>query len=374
MDKLRGLMIVLMILDHVREYLHEQALLFQPTDVGRTTALLFATRWVTHLCAPTFVLLAGVAVGLQKANGRTSLRRYLVTRGLWLILLELSVIAFALDFAAPFLFLQVIWAIGFGMLLLAVLIHLPHRWVLAIGAVIVAGYPLLAPFAPEPGTGGAIAWTLLFQPGPLPWLNGFVAYPALPWFGIMALGFGMAPVFLAPAMERARTLVCIGLGMLALFLLLRGSNGYGDFQPWAVQAEAWRTALSFLNVSKYPPSLDFVLATLGCSLLFAPFVARLTGRLGRMLDAFGRASLFTYIVHIYATHGLALVIGLALGFPPQLFLGFLSDPQPLVDAGWGLGLFWIYLCWLAVCVTLYPLAAWFAVLKSRRREWWLRYL
>lgn len=376
-DKLRGFVIVVMVLDHVRHFFHGPSFIFSPTDLDKTTPLLFATRWVTHLCAPTFVLLAGVSVYLQRQAGKRGWRlaRFLLTRGLWLIVLEVTLVGFGFNFAEPFLFLQVIWAIGFSMIMLAALAWVPPRAVLALGLVIVAGHDLLTPIPAK--TFGAFAplWTLMFSRGTLSAaVPGYVAYPAIPWFGIMAIGFGAGALFETAPARRNRILLAIGAACLAAFAVLRGFNLYGDVVPWAPQADATRTVLSFLKVSKYPPSLDYVLVTLGIVLLLAPLIERIAGAFGRLLHVFGRTPLFTYLLHLYVAHGLALLVGVAMGFSPSIFFDFLVHSQRAVDAGWGFGLPLVYVAWVVVGLALWPLSAWYAGVKQRRRDWWLSYL
>lgn len=373
-DRLRGLMIALMVLDHTREFLQAQALVFDPTDPARTTLALYVTRWVTHLCAPTFVFLAGASVRLQREAGRSpaALARYLLTRGFWLILLEVTVIGFGFNFAEPFLFLQVIWAIGVGFILLAGLAWVRPVVVLAVGGALVAGHALL-PGAPVGGLGDL--WRAAILPGAVPFgLPGLVAYPVLPWFGILCVGYGAGGVFLLAPHRRRRVLLLASAAALAVFACLRVLNGYGDPRPWSAQQDGLRTALSFLNLSKYPPSLDYVLATLGVSLALAVPLARLPSRLVAPLLSFGRTPLLTYLLHIYLTHTLTLAVGLAQGLPAHLFWNYLGDPSGLKSAHWGVGLGWVYAAWLAIMAMLYPLSRWYAALKSRRRDWWLAYL
>lgn len=374
-DRLRGLMVVLMVLDHVRDYFHVDALVSQPTDLAQTTPALFMTRWITHLCAPTFVFLAGASVYLQRSSsGLPSLARFLALRGAWLILLELSLIAFAFNFAWPFLFLQVIWVIGAGFLLLAGLLWLPPRAVLALGLLIVTGHALLVPLQPAPDSAFAALWRLLMAPGPVGDLPGFVAYPLLPWFGIMAIGYGIGDVFARQAAQRDRLLLRIGAAALLAFVALRATRVYGDPAPWAVQDDPLMTLLSFLNVSKYPPSLLYALATLGVALLLAPLLERLRGPLAGLLDAIGATPFFTYLLHIFVVHGLAMLVGMALGVAPGAFVNFLGDPSRLVQAQWGLSLAWVYAIWIAIVLALWPLAHGYAGVRRRRTWWWLRFL
>ena len=375
-DMLRGLVIALMVLDHTRDYFHVSAYTFDPTDPTRTHVWLYLTRWVTHLCAPTFVFLAGVSVYLQAFNGKDKpqLARFLLSRGVWLIVLEVTVVAFGLNFALPFVFLQVIWAIGVSMILLAGVIFLPHATAAILGAVIVAGHQLLAPIVPEQAGAFAPLWTLMFEVGPAPVVGGFVAYPAIPWFGVMCLGYALGPVFVREPAQRNRTLLGLALGAIAVFLVLRAINVYGDQAPWSVQASVPASMMSFFNVSKYPPSLQYVLITLGVSLLCLLAFQRLRGLLARMLLAYGRTPLFTYVLHIYVVHVASLLVAVLAGFPAAYHVNFLADPFRLVKAGWGFNLLVVYIAWLAILAALYPASRWFAEVKRRRREWWLSYL
>jgi len=373
---LRGFVIALMVLDHTRDYFHLSAYNFDPTDPARTHLWLYLTRWVTHLCAPTFVFLAGVSIYLQEVNGKSKpqLSRFLLTRGAWLLVLELTVISFGFNFALPFLFLQVIWAIGMSMILLAGLIWLPRAVAAAIGVLIVAGHQLLAPI--DAADLGALAplWTLAFEVGRTPFGPGFIAYPLIPWFGVMCLGYGLGVVFAQEPSRRNRSLLRIALGAIALFLVLRAINGYGDPAPWHAFPGVGATLMSFFNVSKYPPSLLYVLITLGVSLLCMLAFQRLRGLLARALLAYGRTPLFTYVLHIYVVHGSALLVAMLAGYPASYEANFLADPFRLVKAGWGFNLLVVYAAWLAILIVLYPAARWFAEVKRRRREWWLSYL
>ncbi len=375
-DLLRGLVLVLMVLDHVREYFSADALIFSPTDLARTTPLLFATRWVTHLCAPTFVFLAGVSAFLQRTNGRSrrEVAAFLCTRGLWLIVLELTLVSFGFDFGAPFFFFQVIWAIGLGMVLLAPLLWLPPAAVLALGAVVVAGHDALASVRATDFGAGALVWRLLAAPGPATPLPGLVAYPALPWFGILCVGYGLGAVFVRPDAQRRRQVAAFAVAALALFAVLRLRHGYGDPAPWSAQSRGVFTALSFLNVSKYPPSLQYTLLTLGVSLLLSLALERVRGLVRRMLLAFGRTPMLTYLVHVYVVHGLALLVGLTVGLPAGAFANFLAGTDQLKAAHWGFGLATVYGVWLFVVALLYPMSRAYAALRRRRRAWWMSYI
>lgn len=375
-DALRGLVIVLMVLDHVRDFFHRTTFTADPLALGEAgDPALFMTRWITHLCAPTFVLLAGVSVWLQRANGksRPALSRFLLTRGLWLIVLELTLVQWAFNFGAGF-FLQVIWAIGASMLVLAGLIWLPRTVVLALGVLIVAGHQALAPIdPPDLGVAGPV-WQLAMEFGPTPLAPGFLAYPFAPWLGIMLMGYGLGGLFTLTGAARTRAVLILAGGLLAAFAVLRAINGYGDPRPWARQADGLWTVLSFINVGKYPPSLDYVLVTLGVSLALLPVLERLWRPARDVLLTFGRTPLFTYLLHIWLAHGLALVVGVLMGIPASAFLNMLGDPSRLIAAGWGFGLAPLYGFWLLTLVLLYPLSRWFEGVKRRRRDWWLGYL
>ncbi|WP_129642565.1 DUF1624 domain-containing protein [Peristeroidobacter agariperforans] len=375
-DLLRGLVIVLMVLDHVRDYVHAPAMVFNPTDLTQTSPLLFMTRWVTHLCAPTFVFLAGVSIFMQRANGKepAALSRFLLTRGLWLIVLEFTIIGFGFNWGPPLAFAQVIWAIGAGMVLMSLVVRLPAAAVLGLGGAIVVGHQFVASAIDAAQLGAwTQAWFLTMQPGPTLFLRGFVPYPVIPWFGVMCLGYGLGFIFRQEPEQRRRNVLLLALSLLAAFVVLRAVNGYGDPAPWSVQSSAVMTVLSFINVSKYPPSLMYVLVTLGVSMLLFLALDRLTGRLHRFLLAFGRTSLFTYVLHIYLAHSVALLIGVLGGLSVSYYFDFLSRFGG-APTGQGYELPVVYATWLAVVLMLYPLSSWFARVKRERRDWWLSYL
>lgn len=374
-DTLRGLVIILMVLDHVRDFF---SVPIDPLALDSGDPALFLTRWVTHLCAPTFVFLAGVSVWLQASNGKTKphLSRFLVTRGLWLIVLEIAVIGLGFNFGW-WIFLQVIWAIGAGMIVLAGLIWLSRWAVLGIGAAILVLHPLLT-IVPVEALGPLEAlWRPLAVFGPWQTSAGFalVAYPAIPWMGVLLLGYGLGFVFGRDPAVRTKWLLGLAIGALASFAVLRGFNLSGvDPRPWAIQVEPLWTAFSVINVSKYPPSLAYVLVTLGLALLLYLGLERLKGSVASVLTTFGRTPLFTYLIHVWLAHGLAVAVGLAIGIPLDAFGNSILDPERLTQAGWGFGLAGVYLAWLATLVLLYPLSRWFEGIKRRRRDWWLGYL
>lgn len=378
-DALRGLILCLMVLDHTREFFHAGAYQYDPLDLDKTSVIVYFTRWVTHLCAPTFVFLSGVSIFLQKEKGKTgwALSRFLLTRGLWLVILELTVLDFGWNFAAPLVFLQVFWAIGVSMMIMSALVWLPRNAVLGLGILIVAGHNLLDKVDAQSLTGGAqIFWRLMMQPGGLGAVPGFIAYPAIPWLGVMCLGYGLAPI-LSRSENRTRNLLLLSAGMIALFLILRIPNLYGNGRPWEVPANAAFTPLAVLDVTKYPPSLDYVLITIGIALLLALGLERLPQNLLKPFLAFGRTPLFTYLFHLYLLHMSAIGIGLIMGVPPQDFINFLIKGSPggaLAADHWGLPLWATYLIWLAVLAILYPLSSRYAAYRAKHRHWWTSYL
>lgn len=380
-DLLRGLVIVLMVLDHVRDFFHSSGYAFDPLDLARTTPLLYATRWITHVCAPTFVFLAGVSAWLQLAKGKevSALSAFLLKRGLWLVAIELTIVSFAVSFSIPYmLFLQVIWAIGWSMVALAALVRLPRAFVLLIGIAIVAGHNLLDPLTPAQFGAFGWLWTALAEGGV--WTTdgtpvALILYPILPWVGVMCLGYGLAPVFLSA--RRDRILAAIGLGMIAAFVGLRLLNGYGNPEPWVADVSVAATIMRFMDVAKYPPSLMYVCATLGPMLLLVPLLERARGAFPEVLKVFGAVPLFAYLLHLYIAHALAIAAHGALGRPVAGLFDYLrsvvADPASLAPAI-GLPLPLVFIGWIVTLAILYPCCRWWGAVKARRRDWWLSYL
>jgi uncharacterized membrane protein len=376
-DLVRGLVMVIMALDHVRDFFHHDALLYDPSDLTRTTTILFLTRWITHFCAPTFVLLAGVGAFLYGSRGRSraDVARFLVTRGLWLIVAEVTVIRFAFLFNLDYgtFYLQVIWVIGVGMIVLAGMLYLPRRAILAISVLMIAAHDLLDGVGPPPGSSmtpghtlsaGEWAWSVLHV------LNPPVLYPLIPWIGVLALGYCLGPILLRDPARRRRALVGLGMALTAAFVVIRALNGYGDPSRWSVQRTPTLTLLSFLNTSKYPPSLLFLLMTLGPSLLVLGLADRARGAVARFFIVFGRVPFFYYILHFYLIHLLALAAGVLTGHPASQFMNMpFAFPHT-----YGFNLATTYAIWAAVVLTLYPLCRWFAGVKARRTDAWLSYL
>jgi uncharacterized membrane protein len=374
-DRMRGLVILLMALDHVRDFFNADALAFDPTDLARTTPALFLTRFITHLCAPTFVFLAGVSAFLHgtKLENRRDLAWFLLTRGLGLVLLDILVISPVWRLELGPVYLATLWAIGVAMVALAGLVRLRPRVVLLVGAFILLGHNLLDPVQASLFGDWAALWSMLHEPGALPFgMGGWVVYPVLPWIAIMALGYGFGGLFLAPAARRDRWLVLTGTAAIVGFALLRGTNLYGDPRPWTLQGDAVMTVLALLDVTKYPPSLLYALITLGPVLLLLPVMERLGGFIGDILATFGRVPLFFYVLHLYVAHLAAVALWLAEGFTLEQLRGFGVRSAP--PDGLGLGLAGTYVAWILVVAALYPACRWYAGLKQSRRDWWLGYL
>lgn len=394
-DLVRGAVMILMLLDHTRDFAHAGALVSDPLDPATSTPVLYATRWITHLCAPAFVLLAGLGVSLRGLRGTPAadLRHFLWTRGLWLVVLEIVVFRVLIWFNLDLSFLaqlQVIWAIGVSMIVLSVLIRLPVAAVVAAGAVIVLGHnaldgvqvpPWRGPGSAEPAALGKV-WMLAHQGGFFP-LIGFPSpvvwahYPVLPWIGIMALGYGLGEVYRWPAASRRRFLLGLSAAMLCTFVVLRTFNVYGDPRPWVPHDTFTSSAMSFMNVAKYPPSLLFALVTLAPTLAA---LALLDGRAFRTGGAgavvmFGRVPLFFYLLQWPTAHVAGIAITAVQGkdvapyFMNVLDLFALRQPPDIGGPLWA-----AYLLWAGGVVLLYWPCRWFADVKATRRDWWLSYL
>ncbi|UOQ67670.1 DUF1624 domain-containing protein [Hymenobacter volaticus] len=373
-DVVRGLVMVIMALDHIREFWCST--LVRPEDVTQASALLFFTRWITHFCAPTFVFLSGVSIWLyqQKQPKRPAVSRFLLTRGLWLIFLELVVINFVLQWGYNLLLLQVIWVIGWGMVVLAALIWLP-RWILGVLAfVIVAGHNLLPVI--QPVTAANVGWALLrntpfvLPVAPLP--PFLVAYSFGPWLGVMLAGYVVGPWFQLPLSQRAPLLCRAGITLLVVFVALRATNWYGELAPWSVQPRGMLyTVLSFLNITKYPPSLLFLCLTLGAALLLLSVAETATSRPSQWLRTFGQVPFFYYLLHLLLISVSAWVwTRIAFGRPVNFaFLEVKNWP-----AGYQPSLLRAYAVWVGVVLLLYFPCRWYQRFKQQHSYWWLSYL
>lgn len=374
-DVVRGLIMIIMALDHTRDYFGTPGA--NPTDLATASAALFLTRLVTHICAPVFFLLTGTGAYLSlRRKSVAEVSRFLVTRGFWLIFLEAVVVRslayqFNVDFRVTLLL--VLWALGWAMITLALLIRLPLRAILAFGLLLIVGHNLLDGVRPA-----SVLWTILHVPGFV--VQGphtvFAAYPLIPWIGVTAVGFVLGALYEWDAARRRTFLLRLGLGLIAGFVALRALNVYGDPSPWSTQPTATFTLLSFLNTTKYPPSLLFLLMTLGPAMLLLRAMDAGTPRaLGPAL-VFGRVPLFYFVLHFALIHLLAVVACyLQYGAIHWMFespdLGNYPFTAP---PGWGYSLPMVYLVWAGVVLAMYPLCRWFAALKQRRRDAWLSYL
>jgi len=374
-DLARGLVMVIMVLDHVRDFLGGSVV--NPRDVGDSA--LFITRWITHFCAPTFVFLAGVSAFLFGHRGRSrgQISHFLLTRGLWLVVLELTVLRFAWTFSIwpDALNLQVIWAIGWSMVALSGLVFLP-RWAIgAFGVVLIAFHNLLDGVHAAQLGGASFLWDLAHERavvGPWSGITVYVSYPLIPWIGVMAAGYALGPIFTKPAGERRRRLLQWGLGAVVVFVALRALDLYGDPTPRVAYSDALTWVLSFVNCEKYPPSLLYLCMTLGPVLLLLAAAERARGRMAAWLVTFGRVPMLYYVAHIFLAHLLAIAYArIAYGDAGWLFHGLPTRHKP---PGYGLALPWVYVAWIAVVLALTPLCRWFAAEKQRRTDWWLSYL
>jgi uncharacterized membrane protein len=373
-DLLRGLVMVLMALDHTRDFFAANG--FNPRDVGEPA--LFLTRWITHFCAPTFIFLAGISAFLYGAQGRGSgeVSRFLFTRGLWLVLIEFTVVRLGWTFSLypDHFVMQVIFAIGASMIALAALVHLPRWAIAAVGLTMIAGHNMLDGIKIDAFGAAAPVWNVLHQPGLLQLgsdLKVFALYPVIPWIGVMAAGYAFGPIFKLDRTTRVRWLGGVGAALTAGFVLLRATNLYGDPAPWVAHERLLATVLSFINCEKYPPSLLYLAMTIGPALLLLGATESARGRLANFITTFGRVPFFYYVVHLFLIHALAVLFAWSTHVDTAWLFGAFPPTKP---AGYGLKLSGIYAVWLAVVIALYPLCRWFAGVKQRRREWWWSYL
>ena len=382
-DLLRGIVMIVMALDHVRDYFHADAFLYDPTDMSKTSVILFFTRWITHFCAPVFIFLAGTSaflIGLRKSKQELSV--FLLKRGLWLVFLELTIVNFAWFFNVQFslITLFVIWALGIGMIVLAACIHLPFKITLAIGALMVVGHNALDGFHVEGNGIEAILWSIVHQFQGFPLSESyflFAGYPIVPWIGVMLLGYCFGVFYQSSYSQasRKKILLYLGSGLIVLFVLIRFINGYGDPHPWSVQPNPVFTVLSFLNVTKYPPSLLYILVTLGPAILFLAISENYFGNISQRIKILGRVPMFYYLLHLYLIHVLALIAAMLTGYEASdmVFNTWVTNSPNLI--GYGFSLWVVYIVWIGVVVILYPLCKWYDAYKAKQRhKWWLSYI
>ncbi len=380
LDILRGLVIVIMALDHTRDMWSLTT--FQPEDMTQTTPIYFFTRWITHFCAPVFVFLAGTSIFLygQKINSKATLSRFLLIRGFWLIFIEIMLINISWSWTFFWnqwgFFLQVIWVIGICMVIMAVLIWLPKRLLVGGSILLILLHNLLDPITPEALGSWSWSWKLLHEAGWIPVNEDgsrgiFIVYPILPWIGIMGAGYGFGRVMRWAADRRQRFLWRLGLGMIGAFILLRVINVYGNPEPWASQPTALYTFMDFFNTQKYPPSLQFILMTLGPSMLLLIWFEKSRHQIFEWLRIFGRVPFFFYIIHFSVIHlssmaYFRIVHGQWFDLTNTRFDNWPDFYQPSVLR--------MYVAWLLIVVGLYFLCRWYNHYKSTHRYWWLKYI
>ncbi len=370
---------VVMALDHVRDYFHFSAFYFDATDPTKTTLPIFFTRFITHFCAPAFSFLAGLSAYLiGKRKHLNALSSFLVKRGLWLVFVEIVLINFAWKFDVQFrhIGLQTIWQLGISMIVLAGLIHLPKKFILAFSLIIIFGHNLLDNIHFD----GSYLWAMIHQPQKFEFTGGHTvvfAYSLLPWIAVMSLGFCFGTLYDAAfdVQKRKRTLNSLGIGSFMLFFILVAFNAYGNPVKWTNYGDTSKTLMSIFNVNKYPPSLFYLLITLGGTFLFLANAEKLKGKVVNFFCVFGRVPFFYYIIHIYLIHILAFFAAYLTGFGWQALVlpTFITRVEYL--KGYGFNLITVYLIWILIIALLYPMCKKFDAYKQAHKEkWWLSYL
>jgi uncharacterized membrane protein len=375
-DLLRGLIMIVMALDHVRDYFSPFP--WDPTDLSQASPALFLTRWITQYCAPIFVFLAGTSAYLYRRNSgcsRAHLQWFLATRGLWLVVLEITLISFFWQFGYHGMILQTIWSIGWSMVVLALLLYLPTWAMLTVAFAMIFGHNLLDGIHPKDFGSLAIGWAIVHEfyfDQVTPGFFVAVGYPLVPWIGVMAAGYGFGQLLELESSRRDRLLIAIGLGLIALFLVLRLTNFYGDARLWAPNPRGMLySALQVLNTTKYPPSLQYLLMTIGPALVLIPLLERWRGALADKVAVFGRVPFFFYVLHLPLIH-LAALIWTETAFGVSTLGDFFHNE---VVPGYAPSLARVYLVWAAVIVVTYPLCAWYAAYKRAHKDnKWLSYL
>ena len=373
-DITRGIVMVIMALDHVRDFMHITSMSQSPTNLETTTTLLFMTRWITHLCAPAFVFLSGVSayISFKRNNNLSESRSFLLKRGIWLVLLEFTFINFALwfDIHFRFMIMEVISAIGLSFIVLSLLLKLKSRTIGIIGLVIIFGHNLLQA-VPIPSNPVVVFITsVLFRPFLMqlsPGFSVFTAYPLIPWLGIMLAGFATGEFFELPAEKRNNIFLRTGLAALSIYAIIRFVNIYGDPSKWATQKTPLFTFLSFINTTKYPPSLLFILLFIGITLLLLALTEKANNRVTEILMVYGRVPLFYFVIHLFIIHSLMFLMLILQGISSNdLLFGPFNNGRPKTGGGVDLGA--IYLIWASVVIALYPLCKWYGRYKSEHKE------
>lgn len=374
-DILRGIIMVIMALDHVRDFFSNSPV--DPLDLEKASTLLFLTRWITHFCAPTFIFLSGASafLSLSKKKTKKEAALFLLTRGIWLLVLELTIIGFGWQFDIAFhtVFAQVIWAIGWSMIILSALIFMRPVYVGVFGLILIFGHNAFDYIKADSWGQYKFFWMFLHETN-FYQVNSyesiFLLYPLIPWVGVMAAGYAFGSLFKLEVTKRRKAFIGIGISALILFVVLRGFNIYGDPIPWQKQATLWRDVLAIIKVQKYPPSLAYLLMTLGISILALVAFDKTDNRVSRIFTVFGRVPLFYYILHIYLVHGAEIFVGKLEHLSAKDF-----QTVGLSSLGsHGFGLAGIYLVWLAAIVILYFPCRWYMKYKQTHKAWWLSYL
>jgi len=379
-DIVRGIVMIIMALDHVRDLMHVDSITQSPTDLATTTPLLFFTRWITHLCAPIFVFLAGTSVylSLQNKNNIAEKRQHLLKRGFWLIVVEFTIVNFGLFFDIGFhtLLFEVIAAIGFGFIILGLLLKIRSKILGIIGLIIIFSHNLLPliPFAENSVLKAVLS--PFFSPIVIPFSGRafIMGYPPIPWLGIMLVGFATGKFFLLAEEKRKKLFIKIGLSALSLFIVVRFLNIYGDPVLWTIQKDAVFTFLSFMNVTKYPPSLLFCLVTLGILFLLLAFAEQFQNGIKKVALIYGKVPLFYFVIHFYVIHIITLFMLILQGFnwsQLEFASGTFGRPKGVES---GLPLWSIYFIWIFVVMILYKPCLWFGKYKEENQHWWLKYI
>lgn len=380
---IRGAIMIIMALDHTRDFFHNTAFTTDPVNPQTTTGLLFFTRWITHFCAPSFMLLSGISAYL--AGGKRSASEtssFLIKRGFWLILVEVTLMTFALSFDITYkiIFLNVFWALGTSMIVLGILVRFAaSKTILAFGLILIFTHNLLDSVNLVPNSVLDIVLGIFVTAAgkfyPVGGHTIAVLYVILPWAGVMMSGYGLGNLYNKDfnAGKRKKILLFAGISATLLFVVLRFANGYGDPSLWITQKENWRTVLSFFNVTKYPPSLLFTLMTVGPILILLSFTDSAYNRFTKFLSVYGKVPFFYFLVHFFLIHLLSAITVLSTGYSwkqatdSDQFFKF----RP-ADFGFELG--WVYLIWALIVLTLYFPCKWYGKYKSEHKAWWLSYV
>ena len=382
-DLLRGLVMVIMALDHTRDYFNLGSFYIDPLNLETTTTFTFFTRFVTHFCAPVFVFLAGTSAFLYGSKKtKAELSKFLLSRGIWLVFLEIVVnnLIWTFDFSYSFNVFQVIWAIGMSMVFLSFLIYLPRKLLLILGLILVAGHNMLDGIIMKGDSFSAILWYLLHQENYLvlaPNKSILFGYPIIPWIGVMILGYSFGILYSKgfDPLLRKKWLLRLGLGSVVLFLVIRGINVYGDLVPWSVQKDITFSVLSFVNTTKYPPSLVYILMTIGPSILFLYLTENIKNRFTDFLVVFGRVPLLFYFLHVFVIHLLAIIGILIFGgnWQDMIVTAEAFSNETLITYGYPLHI--VYIIWIGIIVFLYPICKKYMYYKLvNKNKKWLSYL